>query len=85
MRISEVPVETQYEIQTTEGEGGSNAVQHIQFDAESGEITTAGGTTLFDGTTTINLPEGIIYEGMENGEEVVYVVIPEDNQTVILS
>ena len=84
MRISEVPVETQYEIQTTEGEGGSNAVQHIQFDAESGEITTAGEITLFDGTTAINLPEGIIYEGMENNEEVVYVVI-EDNQTFILS
>lgn len=73
-----------YEIQTS-GAEGTNAVQHIQFDAESGEITTTGGTTLFDGTTTINLPEGIIYEGMENGEEVVYVVIPEDNQTVILS
>ncbi|CAC5381027.1 KRAB [Mytilus coruscus] len=73
-----------YEIQTSEGDS-SNAVQHIQFDSESGEITASGGTTLFDGTTTINLPEGIIYEGMENGEEVVYVVIPEDNQTVILS
>ncbi|VDI65672.1 KRAB domain-containing zinc finger protein [Mytilus galloprovincialis] len=73
-----------YEIQTSEGDS-TNAVQHIQFDSESGEITASGGTTLFDGTTTINLPEGIIYEGMENGEEVVYVVIPEDNQTVILS
>lgn len=79
-----VAADGSFDAQGGDGEA-TQSVQHIQFDAESGEITTAGGTTLFDGTTTINLPEGIIYEGMENGEEVVYVVIPEDNQTVILS
>lgn len=67
-----------------------NAISHITLDAtEVSAATAANIGALFDGTTnSITIPQdSIIYEGEGGtvGEEVVYVVIPEENQTVILS
>ncbi|XP_052694081.1 uncharacterized protein LOC128172331 [Crassostrea angulata] len=67
----------------------NSAVSTIQFEAdgEAAQATAANLAALYSGEAThITMPsDSIIYQGDENGEEVVYVVIPEDNQTVILS
>lgn len=90
--VVETHVTIPYEIN---GEGQqptetNSAVSTIQFEAADGETaqaTAANLAALYSGETThITMPsDSIIYQGDENGEEVVYVVIPEDNQTVILS
>ncbi|XP_033725039.1 uncharacterized protein LOC117315018 [Pecten maximus] len=68
----------------------NNAISHITLDASEVSAATAANIgALFDGTTnSITIPQdSIVYEGEGGtvGEEVVYVVIPEENQTVILS